>query len=163
MRTERERRRIRGVNHWQATLAILGMVSASIATPDGIAALLRPPMAKADQFGLWPQSAATPDALLSIQIKRCLPFSNSNPQFKPTDIVMSSIARNRMKNWEIVADNLSKAGWSVGCIVSMDPERRDIFVVVARRDGNRYVVRADEKLTAFLELESAIGACDKLY
>jgi len=68
-----------------------------------------------------------------------------------------------MKNWEIVADNLSKAGWSVGCIVSMDPERRDIFVVVARRDGNRYVVRADEKLTAFLELESAIGACDKLY
>ena len=27
-----------------------------------------------------------------------------------------------------------------------------------RDDGNRYVVRADEKLTAFLELESAIRA-----
>jgi hypothetical protein len=51
-------------------------------------------MAKADQFGLWPQSAATLDALLCMQIKSCLPFSNANPQFKPTDIIMSAIARN---------------------------------------------------------------------
>jgi hypothetical protein len=35
-----------------------------------------------DNFGLWPQSARTPDALLCVQIKSCLPFSNSNPQFK---------------------------------------------------------------------------------
>jgi hypothetical protein len=28
----------------------------------------------------------------------------------------------------------------------------------AHRDGQRFVVRADEKLTAFLELESAIQA-----
>jgi hypothetical protein len=34
---------------------------------------------KADQFGLWPLSAATLDALLYMQIKSCLPFSNSNP------------------------------------------------------------------------------------
>jgi hypothetical protein len=39
-------------------------------------------MAKADQFGLWPQSVATLEALLSMQIKSWLPFSNSNPQFK---------------------------------------------------------------------------------
>jgi hypothetical protein len=33
-----------------------------------------------------------------------------------------------------------------------------IFVADAHRDdGKRFVVRADEKLTAFLELESAIG------
>jgi len=29
-------------------------------------------------------------------------------------------------------------------------------------DGKRFVVRADEKLTAFLELESAICACGEL-
>jgi hypothetical protein len=71
-------------------------------------------MAKADQVGLWPQSAATLDALLCMQTKSWLPFSNSNPQFKPTDIIIRAIARNRMKNWEIIADNLSKAGWSWG-------------------------------------------------
>jgi hypothetical protein len=49
-----------------------------------------------------------------MQIKSWLPFSNSNPQFKPTDIIMSAIARNRMKSWEIIADNLSKAGWKLG-------------------------------------------------
>jgi hypothetical protein len=34
-----------------------------------------------------------------------------------------------------------------------------IWIADAHRgDGNRFVVRADEKLTAFLELESAIRA-----
>ena len=32
------------------------------------------------------------------------------------------------------------------------------MLVGHRDDGNRFVVHADEKLTAFLELESAIGA-----
>jgi len=72
-------------------------------------------MAKAEQFGLWPQSMRTPDALLCMQIKSCLPFSNSNPQFKPTDIIMSAIARNRIKNCEVIAYNLSKAGFSWDC------------------------------------------------
>jgi hypothetical protein len=31
-----------------------------------------------------------------------------------------------------------------------------------RGDGKRFVVRADEKLTAFLELESAIWRCGEL-
>ena len=36
----------------------------------------------------------------------------------------------------------------------MDREGRTIFVADAHRgDGNRYVVHADEKLAAFLELE----------
>lgn len=36
----------------------------------------------------------------------------------------------------------------------MNTEGRDIFVVDAHRDdGARYVVRSDEKLTAFLEIE----------
>jgi hypothetical protein len=59
--------------------------------------------------------------------------------------------------WEIIADNLSKAGWSWGYIATVDREGRTIFVADAHRgDGKRFVVRADEKLTAFVELELAI-------
>jgi hypothetical protein len=71
---------------------------------------------------------------------------------------MSAIARNRMKNWEVIADNLSKAGWNWGCISAIDSNGRTIWIVDAHRDnGKRFVVHADEKLAAFLELESAIG------
>ena len=55
-------------------------------------------------------------APLPPEIKSCLPFSNSNPQSSRTDIIMSAIARNRMKNWEGMADNLIKAGWRWGCL-----------------------------------------------
>jgi hypothetical protein len=59
--------------------------------------------------------------------------------------------------WEIIADNLSKAGWSWGCVSAIDSRGRTIWIVDAHRDnGKRLVVRADEKLTAFLELETAI-------
>jgi len=38
-----------------------------------------------------------------------------------------------------------------------------MFVADAHRDdGKRFVVHADEKLAAFLELEAAIRACDEL-
>ena len=61
------------------------------------------------------------------------------------------------KYWEIIADNLSKAGWSWGCVATVDSRGRIIFVADAHRDdGKRFVVRADEKLTAFVELESVI-------
>jgi hypothetical protein len=36
---------------------------------------------------------------------------------------------------------------------------RTIRIVDAHRNGKRFVVHANEKLTAFLELESAICAC----
>ena len=60
----------------------------------------------------------------------------------------------RVKYWEIIADNLSKAGWSWGCVSAMDSEGRTIWIADAHRDdGRRFIVRADEKLTPFLELE----------
>jgi hypothetical protein len=66
-----------------------------------------------------------------------------------------------MKYWEIIADKLSKAGWSLGCISAVDSNGQTIFVADAHRDDeNRFVVRADEKLTAFIELESAIRRRD---
>jgi hypothetical protein len=65
-----------------------------------------------------------------------------------------------MKYWEMIADNLSKAGWSWGCVSAIDSNRRTIWIADAHRfDGQRFIVRADEKLTAFLELETAICVC----
>jgi hypothetical protein len=63
----------------------------------------------------------------------------------------------RVKYWEIIADNLKKRGWSYGYVSALDSQGRTIWIVDAHRDdGKRFVVRADEKLTAFVELESPI-------
>jgi len=60
----------------------------------------------------------------------------------------------RVKYWEIIADNLSKAGWSLGWVSAIDSHGRTIWIADAHRDdGKRFIVRADELLTAFLELE----------
>ena len=64
-----------------------------------------------------------------------------------------------MKQWEIIADNLSKAGWSYGYVSAVDREGRTIWIVDAHGYGKRFIVRSDEKLTAVFELESAILAC----
>jgi len=65
----------------------------------------------------------------------------------------------RVRDWEIIADNLSKAGWSWGCVLALDSSRRTIWIADAHRDNRkRCVARSDEKLTAFLELEAAIRA-----
>jgi len=62
----------------------------------------------------------------------------------------------QMKRWEIIADNLHDAGWSLGWVSTLDLEGRTIWIVDAHGYGNRFIVRADEMLTAFLELERAI-------
>jgi hypothetical protein len=59
-----------------------------------------------------------------------------------------------MKYWEAIADNLSKAGWSWGWVSAVDSNGQTIFVADAHRDnGKRFIVTADEKLRAFLELQ----------
>ena len=60
-----------------------------------------------------------------------------------------------MKRWEIIADNLSKAGWSLGWVSALDVEGRTIWIVDAHGYGKRFIVRADELLTAFVELQTA--------
>jgi len=61
-----------------------------------------------------------------------------------------------MKYWETIADNLSKAGWSWGCVSAIDSKGQTIWITDAHRgDGKRHVVGADEKLSAFMELERA--------
>jgi hypothetical protein len=55
------------------------------------------------------------------------------------------------------ANRLSKAGWSWGSVSAIDSSGRTIWIVDAHRnDGKRFVVHADEILTAFLELESGV-------
>jgi hypothetical protein len=45
----------------------------------------------------------------------------------------------------------------LGWVSALDCEGRTIWIADAHRDnGKRFVVRADEKLTAFLEIEAAI-------
>jgi hypothetical protein len=45
----------------------------------------------------------------------------------------------------------------------VDSEGRTLWIADAHRDdGKRFVVRADEKVTAFAELESAIRVCGEL-
>ena len=61
-----------------------------------------------------------------------------------------------MKQWEIIADNLHDAGWSLGWVSAIDSDRRTIWIVDAHGYGKRFMVRADETLTMFVELETAI-------
>jgi hypothetical protein len=61
-----------------------------------------------------------------------------------------------VKYWEIIADRLSKAGWSLGWVSAVDSQGRSIWIVDAQGYGKRFIVRADEKLTGFPELERAI-------
>ena len=61
------------------------------------------------------------------------------------------------KYWEIIADRLSKAGWSLGWVSAIDSSGRTIWIVDAHRDdGRRFIVRADEILSAFVELERQV-------
>jgi len=52
-----------------------------------------------------------------------------------------------LKYWEIIAENLSKAGWSWGCVSAIDSNGQTIWIVDAHRDdGKRLIVRQDEML-----------------
>jgi hypothetical protein len=62
-----------------------------------------------------------------------------------------------LKPWEIIADTLSKAGWSWGCVSTINSSGRTIWTVDAHRgDRKRFIVHADEKLSAFVELERQV-------
>jgi hypothetical protein len=57
----------------------------------------------------------------------------------------------------MIADNLSKAGWSYGHVSAVDRDGRTIWIADAHcEDGRRFVMRADGKLIALRELERAV-------
>jgi len=41
-----------------------------------------------------------------------------------------------MKSWEIIADRLSKAGWSLGCVSAVDLEGRTIWIADETKTKN---------------------------
>ena len=55
-----------------------------------------------------------------------------------------------MKDWEIIADNLSKADFTCSCVSAIDSKGRTIWIADAHGYGKRFVARADEKLTALI-------------
>ena len=59
-------------------------------------------------------------------------------------------------HWKIIIESLRNPRSNCGCISAIDSNGRTIWIADAHRDGQRFVVRADEKLTALMELESAI-------
>ncbi len=69
-----------------------------------------------------------------------------------------------MKYWEIIAENLSASGWSWGMTTVYDAHAGKLFVIDAHRTDlrGRFVVRSDELLTAFLELERATPVSNQL-
>src|SRR5262245_37438340 len=69
----------------------------------------------------------------------------------------NEIGSRPVKYWEIIADNLKKAGWSLGWVSALDVKGRTTWVVDAHRDGKRFV-HAGELLTAFMELRAATQA-----
>jgi hypothetical protein len=112
-------------------------------------------MAKLIVRHLWPQPR---DRLAGLQFQRELcrkVVSNDGVVGLPSNDNCTEFIGHLGSG--IIADKLSKAGLSWGCVAAVDSEGRTIWIVDARRgDGKRCVVRADEKLTAFVELEAAI-------
>jgi hypothetical protein len=80
-------------------------------------------------------------SLATIYIISSLPRGEEKPQNPAREI----LGNHRRQS--------EQAGWSWGCISAVDYWGRRIFVADAHRHGRRFIVRADEKLVAFLELE----------
>ena len=61
-----------------------------------------------------------------------------------------------MRDWEIIADNLHDAGWSLGWSPPLIPkgERSGLLTHIVTTES--VSLRADEKLTAFLEEPCAV-------
>jgi len=52
-----------------------------------------------------------------------------------------------VKDWEIIADNLSKAGWSWGCVSAIDSQGGTIWIADAHcGDGNRFIFQTDQRM-----------------
>jgi hypothetical protein len=62
-----------------------------------------------------------------------------------------------MKYWELIAAELTRDGWSWGYVRLISSTGHTLFQVDAHRDnGKKYIVRTEELLTAFLQLQRAV-------
>ena len=75
----------------------------------------------------------------------------------PSQLQLSDLGEVAHAVSEIIADSLSKAGFSWGYVSAIDSQGRTIWIADAHRDdGKRFVEHADEKRTAFSKLESPL-------
>jgi len=67
-----------------------------------------------------------------------------------------------MKYWEIIADNLSRAGWSWGCVSTVDSYRRTIFIgdAMAVEAGSTGKMKDGYAQTVLLMWKSVTLVCD---
>ncbi len=61
-----------------------------------------------------------------------------------------------MKYWEIIADELSAAGYTWGYFSEVSCEGWRYVVDARCCDGRKFIVQSDELLTAFMELEALL-------
>ena len=91
--------------------------------------------------------------------RTCVQLTIRAGQNGSASLIRLTPRRSFWASGELIADNLSKAGWSWGCVSAVDCEGRTIWIADAHRgDGKRFVVRAHEKLIVFVELESGDAA-----
>lgn len=65
------------------------------------------------------------------------------------------------REWKAIAKRLAKAGWTWGCTARVDSNGEKTVVADAiTGKGERFIVRGDNKLAVFVELESQIRASD---
>jgi len=67
------------------------------------------------------------------------------------------LQRSGVKYWEIVANQLSEAGWTWGHVRFVRDGQYLDLVDAHRSDGKRHIVCADDKLSAFLELQRILN------
>jgi hypothetical protein len=53
-----------------------------------------------------------------------------------------------MRYWEIIADNLHDAGWSLGWVSALDLEKRTIWIVDAHRDDGKRCSKKERERNA---------------
>jgi hypothetical protein len=86
------------------------------------------------------------------------------------NIILSSLCGEQKRQNSLREAVLGNYRWQskqsrleLGLSYVVDPDGRTLWIADAHRgDGKRFVVRAEEKLTAFLELEAAICRCADL-
>jgi hypothetical protein len=59
--------------------------------------------------------------------------------------------------WKIIADNLSKAGWSWGCVSAVDSDERTICIADAHRLTEGPTRCADQKSRSGVEQRARAG------
>jgi hypothetical protein len=152
-RVERKAGTIHRVKQWQTTLAILTALSASITLaadqPADSSAL---PVAARIAIGSEVDAVIGDKRVKILKPENFIDYA-SLPE-KAREVISSAVRQSSVSSRLMRTKNLSKAGWSWGCVSALHSRGRMIVVADAHHgDGKRLVVRADEKLTAFLELE----------